>query len=373
MTSKKIDNPLIAAANPKLRFEVFQKHIIERTKKVLDGGSYILGNEVAGFEKAFAEYIGAEFCISVNSCTDALTLSLKAMNLAKGAEVITTGLTAPATVIGILNAGLKPVIVDVSEGILCISPSAIKQAITSQTKAIVAVHLHGYAAPLDQIINICAEHDLKLIEDCAQSHGASLDQNKLGSIGDCGVFSFYPTKNLGCPGDGGAITTSDPILAEKLYELRNYGFGDNGIIENIGFNSRMDELQAGILNVLLPHLDEYNKRRVTFAKAYHDALQEYVCNIPPLVEGSVYHQFTLRVKDRDEFQNKLLSRGINTGIHYPLTMIDHPAFAKYCQPLPRAKQAAKSLVSLPIQPELLDHHFDKIIIEVEQLLSSKNY
>jgi dTDP-3-amino-3,4,6-trideoxy-alpha-D-glucose transaminase len=368
MKYKRENKQVIPAADPRLRFDVFRKAILAASDRVLDSGSYILGEEVKNFEKAFAAYIGTSYCIAVNSGTDAISLSLLAIGVKPNDEVITTSVTAPATVCAILNIGATPVIVDVASPTYCISPEAVKVAITNKSKAIVPVHLHGYAASLQELEQLAQKYSLHIIEDCAQSHGARYQGKKLGSIGICGTFSFYPTKNLGCMGDGGAIITDDPVIAKKLFAFRNYGINKDGLIISNGMNSRMDELQAAILNVQLSDLDNYNKRRVFYAKAYNVRLKEYSANLPPIIDGSVYHQYPIRVENRDEFRIKLLKSGVATNIHYAHTMKHHPQFEKYCKNIPVAEYVADQFVSLPIQPEILDVHFEEVVNVVLQVL-----
>lgn len=345
---------------PSMRFQEFNPKISEIFQSFSNKGQLILGSGVENFEQAFARYIGVKHCVAVNSCTDAITLSLKAIGLQAEDEVITAGLTAPATVIGILNAGATPVIVDVSNPTLTIDPNKILEAITSKTKAILPVHLHGYSCDMATIKEIADSKKLLIIEDCAQSHGGTYKDQKLGSIGDFGVFSFYPTKNLGCMGDGGAITTNSDDAAEKLRSLRNYGFNE-GIIEETGMNSRLDEIQAAILNHLLPYLDEYNAKRRYWADQYHQALVDFKSVLPPMADGAVFHQFAINVSHRDELREALYAQGLNTGIHYKHTIEDHPSLKKYCTNLEVAKTASNRLLSLPIQPEILEKHFNKTV------------
>jgi dTDP-3-amino-3,4,6-trideoxy-alpha-D-glucose transaminase len=368
MKYKRENKQIIPAADPRLRFDVFRKAILEASGRVLDSGSYILGEEVKDFEKAFAAYIGASYCIAVNSGTDAISLSLLAIGVKPNDEVITTSVTAPATVSAILNIGATPVIVDVASPTYCISPEAVKVAITNKTKAIVPVHLHGYAAPLQKLEQLAQKYNLHIVEDCAQAHGGQYKGKKLGSIGICGAFSFYPTKNLGCMGDGGAITTDDPTIAKKMYSLRNYGINEDGLIVSNGMNSRMDELQAAILNVQLADLDDYNRRRAFYAKAYAVRFREYIDVLPPIIEGSVYHQYPIRVENRDEFRIKLLKSGVATNVHYAHSMKHHPQFEKYCKNIPVAEYVTDLFVSLPIQPEILDVHFEEVVNAVLRVL-----
>ncbi|NQV03779.1 MAG: DegT/DnrJ/EryC1/StrS family aminotransferase, partial [Bacteroidia bacterium] len=242
-----MDFPLLYA-NPGLRFQRYGQEIQQAITDVYKKGFYVLGEEIERFESAFARYLDGSHCISVNSCTDAITLSLLALHIKPGDEVITTSVTFPATVVAILRAGAKPVIVDVEEPSYCISPAAMEAAISPRTVAILPVHLHGFAANMEKICSIAAPRNIHVIEDCAQAHGASFQGKKLGTWGIMSTFSFYPTKNLGCMGDGGAVITKDPKLAETLYSLRNYGFNRESRIDVVGINSRLDELQAAILN-----------------------------------------------------------------------------------------------------------------------------
>lgn len=345
--------------DPKRRFLRFERDIERALNRVIYRGSYILGAEGAAFEAAFARYVGVDDCVAVNSGTDAITLGLLALGVQAGDEVITSAISAAATVAAILRTGATPVIVDVEAPTFCISPAAIQQAITPKTVAIVPVHLHGFAADMQAITAIAAQYKLQVLEDCAQGHGALHAGQPVGTWGDVAAFSFYPTKNLGCMGDGGAVMTNDPDIAQRLRQLRNYGLNQAGRIEQTGLNSRMDEVQAAVLNALLPHLDEANQERRHFAHQYKQRLQSVMSvegGLPPYDDGAVYHQYALRVPHRARFIQRLAALGIQTGIHYPYCMQDHPAFAPYCQAMPVAAQAVAEFVSLPIQPEILQQH-----------------
>lgn len=364
-------NPPIICADPGLRFSLLQAEINEAISRVLDSKSYILGKELESFESEFANYIGTDHCIGVNSCTDAITLCLIAEGIGAGDEVITSGLTAPATALAIVNAGASPVIVDIEKGSFNISAQAIENAITKRTKAVIPVHLHGQPCLIDEIISIAKKNNLIVIEDCAQAHGAIVGNKKVGSIGDYGVFSFYPTKNLGCIGDGGAVTTNNSQKAERLKELRNYGFSKGGGISKIGLNSRLDEIQAAILRILLPHLDEYNERRKQYALKYITDLESLELDLQGYNEGSVYHQFVIQVDNRDEVREELNSAGLQTNIHYDKTLADHTALIPYCNELPNAKKATDKMISLPIQPEILEDHYDEIIEVITKVIKSR--
>ncbi|QSE97188.1 DegT/DnrJ/EryC1/StrS family aminotransferase [Fulvivirga lutea] len=358
---------MIPFANPSLRFQQFENRLNQSFSEVLNSGQLILGNQVEKFESNFSQYIGTNYCIGVNSCTDAITLSLKASNINSGDEVITTGLTAPATAIGIINSGATPVIVDIENNTHCIDINAIEDAISEKTKAIIPVHLHGFPADMPAIKEIAKNHNLIVIEDCAQAHGATINGQKVGSIGHFGVFSFYPTKNLGCPGDGGAISTNDVRAAEYIKTLRNYGIKDNRIT-NTGLNSRLDEVQAAILGVLLPELNDHNATRRMYARKYIAELESMDITLPVSSEDAVYHQFVIKVKNRDRVRQQLLGMGIATGIHYDKSLKYHPALANYCKELPIAHKACNEMISLPIQPEILDNHFDEIISALKTVL-----
>lgn len=347
-------------ASPKKYFSNFETEFIESLKKVINSDNLILGKELERFEQSFTRENQSKYSIGVNSCTDALTMSLVAVGLKKGDEVITTAVTAPATIVAILNAGATPVIVDVEAPTFCISPAAIKAAITHKTKVVMPVHLHGFSADMEQIVQICETNNLLLIEDCAQACGATFKEKPVGNFGIASAFSFYPTKNIACLGDGGAVVTQDKAIAAKIRSLRFYGFEKDGKIHEPGFNSRMDELQAAFLNVLLPSLKERNNKRIFYAKKYHQIFERYERFLPPLIDGAVYHQFPLRLPNRAKFLNSLNSFGFQVGIHYPYTMKSHPAFKKYCANIPISEKVVNEFVSIPIQPEILENDFDKI-------------
>lgn len=370
MNYKEGNRPMIPSADPGLRFSLYQAEINAAIYRVIDSKSYILGKELESFEIEFANYIGTDHCIGVNSCTDAITLCLMAEGIGEGDEVITTGLSAPATAVAIVNAGATPVIVDIEKDSFNISADAIEKAISKKTKAIIPVHLHGEPCLIEEILSYAKKNNLIVIEDCAQAHGARVGNKKVGSFGNYGVFSFYPTKNLGCIGDGGAITTNDSQKAEKLKELRNYGFSKKGEISEVGLNSRLDELQTAILRTLLPHIDEYNERRKQYALKYITNLESLEIDLQGYNEGSIYHQFVIQVENRDEVREKLNALGLQTNIHYDKTLADHPALATYCHELPNARKATGRMISLPIQPEILEHHYDEIIEIITKVVKS---
>lgn len=347
-------------ASPKKYYFTFENELINSLKCVIDSDNLVLGKQLEQFEKSFASANESEYCIGINSCTDALMMCLIAAGIKQGDEVITSSITSPATIISIINAGAIPVIVDVEAPTYCISTKAIKAAINNKTKAIIPVHLHGFPADMDSIVQICEIHNLQLIEDCAQASGATYNGKFVGNFGIASAFSFYPTKNIGCLGDGGAVITNNKTISKKIKNLRFYGFEEDGKIRETGFNSRMDELQAAFLNVLLPSLKGRNKKRVFYAKKYHEVFEDYTPFLPPIIEGAVYHQFPLRVPNRMKFINNLESHDLQVGIHFPYTMKHHPAFQEYCLDLPIAEKVVNEFVSIPIQPEILDNNFNEI-------------
>ncbi|CAC9512833.1 DegT/DnrJ/EryC1/StrS family aminotransferase [Bathymodiolus azoricus thioautotrophic gill symbiont] len=297
----------------------FFKEFERSFKKTLDSGWYILGKQVDTFEQNFAQYIGVNYGVGVASGLDALTLALKAFGFDKNAEVIVPSNTYIATIIAIIQAGLKPILVEPDVVTYNINPNQIEEKITHKTKAILVVHLYGKSCEMTPIMDICNTHNLKLIEDCAQSHGATYKGKKTGSFGDFGCFSFYPTKNLGALGDGGMVVCNDQELSNKIKQLRNYGSSEKYHNEVIGFNSRLDEVQAGFLSIKLQYLDEINRHKRMLADVYFENLSKNF--IVPIVNQDffdVYHIFTIRHNKRDELRKYLLNQGVQAEIHYPV-------------------------------------------------------
>lgn len=288
-------------------------------EETLNSGWFILGKNVKSFEKHFASYHNSKYCFGVASGLDALLLSLKAFEFEKGSEVIVPSNTYIATILSILHAGLKPVLVEPDIANYNIDPKKIEQSITANTKAIMIVHLYGKSCAMDEIISICKKHNLKLIEDCAQSHGAKYKGKLTGTFGEFGAFSFYPTKNLGALGDAGALLFNDDSLAVKIKRLRNYGSDVKYYNEVVGYNSRLDETQAGFLSIKLKKLDEINEHKRKLAKIYLENLKSDF--IKPVVDENyfdVYHIFNVRHKKRDKLREYLLNNEIKTDIHYPV-------------------------------------------------------
>ena len=298
---------------------IFFEELKKSFDDTLNSGWFILGKKVEKFEQEFSSYHNSKYCLGVASGLDALLLSLKAFDFEKGSEVIVPSNTYIATILSILHAGLKPVLVEPDILTYNIDPKKIEESITANTKAIMIVHLYGKSCEMDKIVEICGKYKLRLIEDCAQSHGAKFKGQLTGTFGEFGAFSFYPTKNLGALGDAGAVITNDESLAIKIKRLRNYGSDVKYYNEVVGYNSRLDEVQAGFLSIKLNKLDEINTHKRKLAQIYFDNLKDDF--IKPVVDKNyfdVYHIFNIRHKKRDELKDYLLKNEIKTDIHYPV-------------------------------------------------------
>jgi dTDP-4-amino-4,6-dideoxygalactose transaminase len=341
-------------------------------QSVLDRGHFILSEKVRQFEEAFACYCGTRFAVGVASGTDALHLALRACGVDAGDEVLTVANTYVATVSGITMSGAAPLFVDIDPGTLTMNPNLIERAITPRTKAILPVHLYGGCADMDSILSIARRYNLRVIEDCAHAHGATYDGKKVGTLGDAGCFSFYPTKNLGAFGDGGMVVTNTIEIAEKVRMLRRYGEAARNQHEIKGFNSRLDEIQAAILLVKLSHLDKWNARRRKIAEAYRMGLNGTEIRWSQVHPSGhhVYHVFVVRVKDRDNFRSGLLEKGIETLVHYPTPIPRLAAYTEYATAmtgLPMTECACGEVVSLPVFPEMTDQEVNWVITVCNQL------
>ena len=371
------DGPMLPVADPRAGYLAYRNEIDPAIRAVLESSQYILGAKVERFEHAFAAFIGASHGIGVNTGTDAIHLALRGLGIGTGDEVITVSHGAVATVAAIRMSGAEPVLADVDPSTLNISTDAARALLTERTKAIVVVHLYGYPADLDALSALCAEHGLKLIEDCAQAHGATYKGRTVGSIGDASAFSFYPTKNLGGIGDAGMVLTNDIGLAKRLRLLRQYGWEtpQHSLLE--GWNSRLDPLQAAILEVKLAYLKECNARRHELAANYSTAFSGLPLRLPTEQDdcGHVYHLYVMRTVDqgiRDALREHLLANGILTGVHYPEPVHMQPAYRKWIRtgPMPVTNEAAETVISLPLYPELTDADQQRVIDQVHNFFSS---
>lgn len=357
---------MIPCSTPLAQYLSHKSEIDLAVARVLDSGWYILGEETRAFETEFAEYIGCTFATGVGSGTEAIHIALKACGIGPGDEVITVSHTAVATVAAIELTGAVPLLVDVDPKTCTLDPRALDEALSSRTRAVVAVHLYGQSADLEAISAFTQKHGLRLIEDCAQCHGAEFEGRRLGSFGDLSCFSFYPTKNLGCLGDGGMVTTSNADLAEQLKLLREYGWAERYVSHIPGWNSRLDEIQAAILRVKLRHLDESNQARGRLAEAYDRAFAELPLGLPVRRSGAshVFHLYVVTSERRDELQQWLKERGIGALIHYPVPIHLQPAYAdRLSRPgkLLETEKLARTVLSLPMYPELTTIDQNKVI------------
>lgn len=366
------------------QYQQIQTEVEQSVLEVLSSGRYIGGATVADFEQQFAEYIGTTHGISCNSGTDALYLTLRALDIGPGDEVITTPFTFIATAEVLSLAGATPVFVDIDES-FNLDVSQIEAAITPKTKAIVPVHLFGRPADMTQLMAIASAHNLLVIEDCAQATGATWGDRRVGSIGHVGCFSFFPTKNLGACGDGGAVTTNDPAIAAKIRMIKEHGSKVRYIHDEIGVNSRLDALQAAILSIKLRYLDTWNQGRAQVAARYHQLLQPITDIIAPqdtLGGQAVWNQYTIRIrlngqtdeKVRDRVRTQLQERGISSMVYYPLPLHLQPVYQPLgYQPgqLPQAERTANEVLSLPMFPELTLEQQQQVVYGLKDCLLAK--
>lgn len=341
-----------------------EQAIQEAIRGVVETGWYILGNELAKFELSFANYCGASCCIGVGNGLDALQLILQGYDFPPQSEIILPANTYIASVLPVSFLNLKPVWVEPNPVTMLIDPSLIEEKITSKTKAIMPVHLYGRSCDMASIQTIASRHSLKIITDSAQAHGASYQRKKESILGDASAFSFYPTKNLGALGDAGAVVTNDHDLANKIRYLRNYGSLKKYVTIYKGINSRLDEIQAAILNVKLPHLDSENQRRRQLAKRYLQEITLPELNLPPsdqIVED-VWHLFVVRHPRRESFIDYLSENGIQTNIHYPLPIHKQTSYQEFAAvSLPLTEQIHREVISLPLNTVLTDEQQTYII------------
>ncbi len=353
------------------QFAEIKEEIYPMINQIMESSHYILGPKVQEFERRVADYIAVPGAIGVASGTDALHLSIEALNIGDGDEVITTPFTFFATVEAILYTGAKPVFVDIALDTFNLDSDRIEEKITERTKAILPVHLFGHPSDMEKMMEIARRHNLYVIEDCAQAFGAAVGQKKVGSFGDTGCFSFYPSKNLGAYGDGGMITCYDNNLSDRFKRLRNHGSIGSYIHESVGFNSRLDELQAGFLLIKLKRLDEYNRRRRQKASLYRDLLCDAVrCPSERAGVQHVYNQYTIRSENRNEIQSKLKENSISSVVYYPRPLHLQKAlkFLGYREgDFPLAERASREVLSLPIYPELEESAIEKIAETIKEV------
>jgi dTDP-4-amino-4,6-dideoxygalactose transaminase len=334
----------------------------EAIQRVITRGWFILGPEVEAFEAEFAAACGARHAVAVGTGTDAIALLLRGLGIGPGDEVIVPAITAAYTALAVVSAGATPVIADVEDETLTLDPSACAAAITSRTRAIIPVHLYGQAAPLAVLADLASRHALAIVEDCCQAHLATCDGLPVGTTTAGGAFSFYPTKNLGALGDGGAVITGDAQLARRIHRLRNGGQSDRYHHDVIGVNSRLDEMQAAVLRARLPLLRQWTATRRELARRYRERLTGRIRPVAQRDAGHVYHLFPVRVPGgRDALQAHLRANGIETLIHYPVALNHQPAFAGYQSPeCPVAATATRELRSLPLHPRLQTTQVDQV-------------
>lgn len=375
----------VPAFDIKQQYTALEAEVSAAVVEVLASGRYIGGPSVESFEQQFASYHSVSDCVACNSGTDALYLALRALEIGAGDEVITTPFTFVATVEVIIAVGAKPVFVDIDATTFNLDVQQVAAAITPQTKAIIPVHLFGQPVDMKPLMAIAQSHNIAVIEDCAQSTGATRDNQKVGSIGHFGCFSFYPTKNLGACGDGGAITTNDPALAAKVRIIKEHGQKNRYQYEEIGVNSRLDAIQAVILQIKLRYLDKWNQQRQAIAAYY----QQFLTQIPGIIAPqelaggvSVWNQYTIRVLSegnngatathRDSVRNQLQEKGIGSMVYYPYPLHLQPAYQHLgYQPgqLPVAEQICHEVLSLPMFPELTPQQQDKVIYALKDIMS----
>ena len=376
----------IPQTDPKAGFLAQRAEIEQAITRTLEGGRYILGDEVTTFEREFAAFAKFSHGIAVANGTDALEVALRALDLPPGSGVVTVSHTAVATVAAIERAGLTPVLADVESAFYTMAPDALRRSITGDmtggvgakptVRAVIPVHIYGQMAAMGDIAVIAKSHDLRIVEDCAQAHGAALDGTPVGAFGDIACYSFYPTKNLGAIGDGGFVTTSDGNLAERMRMIREYGWKSRYVSDIKGLNSRLDEIQAAILRVKLPRLAAANARRREIAGLYDRGLTG-VLPTPAVRTGAthVYHQYVVRVpaEKRESIRERMAERGVGTLIHYPVPVHLQPAYKGKTWlaggGLSVTERAAGEVLSLPMYPELTAAAIDETIAAVKAALS----
>lgn len=342
----------------------FRTEIDAKIKNILDNGWYLQGAENEEFEKSFAQFCGTKYALGVANGLDALRLIIKAHGFGVGDEIIVPANTYIATILAITDNGCTPVLVEPDIHTYNINPDLIEEKITSKTKAIMVVHLYGQAVQMQKIWDLAKKYNLKVFEDCAQAHGAIYQGKRVGNLSDAGAFSFYPGKNLGCLGDGGAVTTNDEVIYNKIKALANYGSDRKYHHIYKGLNSRLDEIQAAVLDVKLPHLDADNNRRREIAKYYRENIKNPKIILPKTYDdkATVWHVFVVRTQNRDEFQKYLADNGIQTLIHYPTPPHKQDAYKEWNNlSFPISEEIHRTIISLPMSPVMTQEEVQKVV------------
>lgn len=356
---------MLLTADPKANFLAHETEIRGAIDRVLTSGHYILGPEVQSFEEEFAAYCDVNYCVGVANGTEAIELALRALELSPGDKVATVANTVTATASAIQQMGAVPVFVEIDPSTMVMDARALERVLVyhgGSIKAVVAVHLYGHPAPMSEILKAASAHGARVVEDCAQAHGAAISGRKVGSWGDLAAFSFYPTKNLGALGDGGAVTTGSVELNDRVRLLRQYGWKTRYVSEIPGRNSRLDEMQAAILRVKLRHLEVENAMRRTLAARYFESLKEAPITLPGASEAAfaVYHQFAIRLEGRDALKDFLQTRGIACGVLYPVPIYHQPAYRDPQLILPHTERACAEVLCLPCHPGLTSSDVDAV-------------
>jgi dTDP-4-amino-4,6-dideoxygalactose transaminase len=367
---------IVPQANPGAGYRAHKQEIDAAVSRALDSGWYVLGQEGRAFESEFAAWLGAGTVVGCGNGTDAIALALRGLGIGAGSAVVTVSHTAVATVAAIESTGATPVLIDIEPDHYTMDPAELAQVLAHPpmglppVRAVIPVHLYGQVADVEVIATLCRRHDVALIEDCAQAHGARRNGRMAGTFGDAATFSFYPTKNLGALGDGGMVVARDPDVTARIAALRQYGWTRHYISDEVGINSRLDELQAAILRVKLRYLDAANARRQDIARAYDAALGP---RAPRRRRGSqhVYHLYVVRTPERDQMQARLRERGVGSGIHYPVPVHLQPAYGGRVPLGPsgcvETERAASEVLSLPLYPELTDDQVNVVCRAIDCL------
>ncbi len=365
----------LAMVDLKKQYSAIKPEVDAAIQEVVDSTAFILGKKVSDFEKQAAEYLGVKHAIGCANGTEALQIAMMALDIKPGDEIITTPFTFVATTETIALIGAIPVYVDIDEKTFNIDPEKIEKAITSKTKAIIPVHLYGQAADMDKIMSVAKKHNLAVIEDMAQAFGTDYKGKKVGGLGTIGATSFFPSKNLGCYGDGGMIFTNDQAIADKIKMIVNHGSKERYVHETFGLNSRLDSIQAAILSVKIKYLDKWNKMRAENAKKYDSKLKGAKVVTPYIADFSthIFHQYTIQVENRDKLKDVLSEKGIPFGVYYPIPLHQQPAYKHIAKgsDLAITEKLTEKVISLPMYPELSDEEIDYITKPIIEFAGKK--